>query len=86
MEHLNVESIYSEITFLSNTDRDRLYNRIRKEFYHDSEVVAYTADGKALTSEQYKKRVNAGIAQCKKGESTDLEALSKELGYDYADL
>jgi len=59
---------------------------MKKELYQNIEIVAYTVDGKALTREQYRKRVDAGIEQCLRGESTDLEDLSKELGYNYADL
>ena len=86
MARLNVESIYSEIVLLSNTERDNLYNRMKKEFYQNSDIIAYTIDNKALTKEQYRKRVNAGIEQCIRGESTELEVLSKELGYNYTDL
>ena len=87
MERLNnVENIYNEIVLLSDTDRSDLFNRMKSEFYQGSDIVAHTTDGKALTREQYQKRVNAGIEQCMKGESTSLEELSKELGYNYADL
>ena len=82
----NVESIYNEIVLLSNADRDNLFNRMKMEFYRNSEIVAYTTDGKALTHELYKKRVNASIEQCMRGESIGLEELSKELGYNYANL
>jgi hypothetical protein len=50
-----------------------------------SEIVLLP-NGKTLTRDQYKKRVNAGIEQCMRGESISLEDLSKELGYNYADL
>ncbi|GHT50502.1 hypothetical protein FACS189440_18040 [Bacteroidia bacterium] len=86
MKHLNAESIYHEIVLLSDTDRDKLYNRMRNDFYKDTEIVAYTSAGDALTREQYKQRINTGIEQCKQGESISLEVLSKELGYEYADL
>jgi len=86
MANLNVENIYNGIVLLSNVDRDNLFNRMKKEFYQSSDIVAYTIDNKALTMEQYQKRVNAGIEQCMRGESTDLEELSKELGYNYANL
>ena len=86
MERLSIDNIYSEILLLSDTERDNLFDRIQKEFYQSSEIVAYTTDGKALTREQYQKRVNAGIEQCMRGESISLEELSKELGYKYADL
>jgi len=86
MARLNIEGIYNEIILLSNTDRDNLFNRMKREFYQSNDIIAYTTDSKALTQEQYQKRVNAGIKQCMKGESIDLEELSKELGYNYADL
>ena len=83
---MNTESIYEEIVHLSNIERDKLYNRIRRNFYQNNEIVAYTTSGEALTIEQYRRRVNAGVEQCVNGESIDLEELSKELGYNYADL
>jgi len=86
MAHLNVESIYNEIVLLSNTDRDNLFNRMKNEFYQSNNIIAYTANNKMLTQEQYQQRVNLGIEQCMRGESIDLEELSKELGYNYADL
>jgi len=86
MARLNVESIYNEIVLLSNVDRDNLFNRMKREFYQSSDIIAYTSDNKALTHDQYLKRVNAGIEQCMRGESTGLEELSEELGYNYADL
>ena len=86
MKRLNVESIYNDIVLLSDTDRDNLFNRIKMDFYNSSERIVYTADGNALTREQYKKRVETGIEQCIRGESINLEELSKELGYNYADL
>ena len=71
---------------LKETDRQKLYSRMQRELYQNNEIVAYTANNEALTIEQYKERVNAGIRQCMKGESIGLKDLSKELGYNYADL
>jgi len=82
MAHLNVESIFNEIIHLSNTDRDNLFNRMKREFYQSNDIIDYTTDNKALTQEQYQNRVNAGIEQCMRGESIGLEELSKKLGYD----
>jgi len=82
----NIESIYNEIVLLSDAERENLFNRMKREFYHNSDVIAYTADRKSLTNEQYQKRVQIGIEQCIRGESVSLEELSKELGYNYADL
>jgi hypothetical protein len=86
MKHLSLDSIYNEITLLPDADKKKLYNRMQMEFYKNSEIVAYTSGGEALTREQYRKRVHAGIEQCMRGESISLEDLSKELGYNYADL
>jgi len=82
----NVESIYNEIVLLSDTERDNLFTRMKREFYQSSDIVAYTIDGKYLTREQYQKRLHVGIEQCARGECVSLEELSKELGYNYADL
>ena len=81
-----IESIYNEIAHLSATDRNRLYSRIKRNFYQNDEIVAYTANNEPLTLAQYQERVTAGIEQCMKGKSISLEDLSKELGYNYADL
>jgi hypothetical protein len=86
MEHLSIENIYREIVLLSDVDRDKLYDRIKRDFYPNSETVACTTNGQALTREEYQKQVNLGIEQCMKGESTSLEDLCKESGYNYADL
>jgi len=86
MKHLTIDSIYHEIILLSESDRDKLYDRIKSEFYPNNEIVAYTSDGKSLTREQYQMQIKIGIEQCIKGESIALEELAKELGYDYADL
>jgi hypothetical protein len=86
MQQAGIENIYREIVLLSDIERDELYNWIRRDFYKNSEIIAYTTNGEPLTIEQYRNRVNAGINQCMKGESVDLEYLTKELGYSYADL
>jgi len=86
MKQVNLDHIYNEIMLLSDSDRNKLYNRMKKEFYNITEIVAYTTNGEALTLEQYRKRVHKGIEQCLRGESIDLEDFSKALGYNYADL
>ena len=82
----SLETIYSDIMLLKETDRQKLYSRMQKELCQNDEIVAYTTNNEALTIEQYRKRVNAGISQCMQGESIGLEDLSKKLGYNYADL
>jgi len=86
MKQVSWENVYSDVMLLSDTDRHKLYNQMKQRFYQEGEIVAYTTNGEALTVEQYRKRVNAGIEQCIKGESIDLEDLTKELGYNYAEL
>ena len=86
MQHTSLENIYKEITLLPDTQRDKLYNRIKRDFYQKNEIIAYTTDGQALTIEKYRKRVKAGINQCIKGESISLQDVTEELGYIYADL
>jgi hypothetical protein len=68
-----------------NLDREKLYERMKHEFYKDAEIVAYASNGAELTREQYRERVKVGIEECAKGESISLEDLSKELGYPSAD-
>lgn len=86
MRHISLDNIYNDIMLLSESDRIKLYDRMKAEFYPNSEIIAYTMKGEPLTQEQYRKRVSAGIEQCMNGQSINLEDLSKELGYDYADL
>ena len=86
MKQASWENIYSDVMLLSDADRYKLYNQMKQRFYQEGEIVAYTTNGEALTVEQYRKRINAGIEQCIKGESIDLEDLTKELGYNYAEL
>jgi hypothetical protein len=86
MGHLNVEHIYGEIMLLSDSDRSKLYSRIKNELYQSDESAVCTIFGEPLTHEQYRQRVNAGIEQCRKGACSSLEDISKELGYRYADL
>jgi len=86
MKQASWENVYSDVMLLSDADRYKLYNQMKRKFYQEGEIVAYTTNGEALTIEQYRKRVNAGIEQCLKGESIDLEDLTKELGYNYAEL
>jgi len=42
MELTIVDRIYNEIMLLSVSNKDILYNRIRKELYHDNEIVVYS--------------------------------------------
>jgi hypothetical protein len=86
MSRATIENIYREITLLSADDRNYLYDRIKSEFYPNTEIAAYTTNGEPLTMQQYKKRVQTGIEQCANSQKISLEELSAELGYNYADL
>ena len=86
MELTSIDTIYNDIMLLSDSDRFKLYNRMKKEYYNNSEIVALTTDGKSLTLEQYRSRVHTGIEQCLEGKSISLEDLSLELGYNYEEL
>jgi hypothetical protein len=86
MKYTSIENIYRAIVLLSDGERDKLYNQMKRDFYQNVEIIAYTTNNEALTIEQYKKRVKMGIEQCVQGKSIGLEELSKELGYNYADL
>ncbi|MCL2131121.1 MAG: hypothetical protein FWH36_01505 [Lentimicrobiaceae bacterium] len=63
MEYASLKNVYGEIMLLSDADRRKLYNLMKKEFYPSKEIVAYTTAGEPLTHEQYRKRVSAGIEQ-----------------------
>jgi len=41
MKQACLENIYNEIMLLSDSDRHRLYSRIKEELYQGREIVAY---------------------------------------------
>ena len=80
MEHTsNIDSIYNDIEHLSVKDRDTLYSRIKRNFYQDKEIVAYTTDGKPLTEQQYIEYIKISIAEAERGELISHEDLIKEI-------
>ncbi|MCL1932995.1 MAG: hypothetical protein FWF53_04165 [Candidatus Azobacteroides sp.] len=79
MKHINVESIYREIILLSDAERNKLYNRIRRDFYQNDEIVAYTARGKPMTKNEYIEQINLGLKQIENGEVITDEELQKEI-------
>ena len=80
MEHLNVDSIYQEIMFLTEIDKEKLYRRMQEELYDDSKkIVAYTTLGKPLTYSEYIKEVNIGLRQIENGETLTDNELQKEI-------
>jgi hypothetical protein len=79
MKQMSAESIYSEIVLLSNTEKDKLYNRIKKDLHQNSETVAYTVDGRPLTKGEYIEQINLGLRQIENGELITDEELQKEI-------
>ena len=79
MEQVSVESIYRDIVLLPNIERDKLYNRMKKDFYRDNETVAYTTAGKLLTKSEYLAQINIGLQQIEDGDVITDEELQKEI-------
>jgi len=79
MKYTSLENIYNEIVLLSDTDRQKLYDRMKNEFYHDNEIVAYTTAGKPLTKNEYIEQINIGLRQAENGELITDEELQKEI-------
>jgi len=79
MKYTNLENIYNEIILLSDTDRQKLYNRMKNEFYQDNEIVAYTIAGKPLSQNDYIKQINIGLRQIENGEMITDDELQKEI-------
>ena len=79
MRHVSLENIYNDIMLLSNSDRDKLYNRMKEEFYHNSEIIAYTTDGKPLNTREYIEQINIGLKQIETGEVITDDELEAEI-------
>ncbi len=79
MKHSSLDNIYNEIMLLSDSDRNKLYDRMKKEFYQDSEIVAYTTSGKPLTKSEYIEQINTGLRQIENGEMITDDELQKEI-------
>jgi len=79
MEHLTVDSIYSEIMLLSNSDKQILYARMKKEFHKKDEIVAFSTNGKPLTQKQYIDKIEKAIAEADRGELITTDELQKEV-------
>jgi len=79
MKYPNLDNIYNEIMLLSDSDRNKLYDRMKKEFYQDSEIVAYTTAGKPLTKREYIGQINIGLKQIENGAMITDDELQKEI-------
>ena len=79
MPHVNIDNIYSQILLLSDTDKERLYQRMQKELRENSNIVAYTTAGQPLTEKQYIAKIEKAIEQAERGELITDEELQKEI-------
>jgi len=79
MPHVNIDNIYSQILLLSDTDKERLYQRMQKELRENSNIVAYTTASQPLTEKQYIAKIEKAIEQAERGELITDEELQKEI-------
>ena len=79
MKHTSIDIIYNQILLLSETDKERLYQRMQNELYESQQIAAYSAVGKTLTQKQYVEKVTKAIKQANNGELISDEALQIEI-------
>ena len=79
MKNISAEGIYKEIILLSDHERDKLYHRMKRDFYPNGEIVAYSTTGKPLTKSEYIEQINIGIRQIENGEFITDEELQREI-------
>ena len=79
MKHTSIENIYNEIMLLSDYDRYKLYNRIKKEFNQDREIVAYTTAGEPLSQKQYVEKIEKAIAEADRNKLITDDELDNEI-------
>ena len=79
MKHTNIDVIYNQILLLSETDKERLYQRMQNELLGSQNVVAFSTAGKPLTQKQYIEKVSKAIDQANRGELITDEALQNEI-------
>ena len=79
MQQQSIDNIYSQIMLLSNTDKERLYQRMQNELHGSQNIVAYTTSGQPLTEKQYISKIKKAIKQADKGELITDNELQKEI-------
>jgi hypothetical protein len=79
MYPITVDSIYNEIMLLTAANRYELYDRIKKEFHYENEIIAFTTAGKPLTRNEYIEQINVGLKQIKNGEVITDDELQREI-------
>jgi len=79
MQHASLDNIYNEIMLLSDSDKERLYQRMQKELRGSQNIVAYTTAGQPLTEKQYIAKIERAIEQADRGELITDDELQKEI-------
>jgi len=74
-----VDRLYDEIMLLSVSNKDILYDRIRKDLYPENEIVAYSTAGKPLTKNEYVEQIKIGLKQIANGEVITDDELQREI-------
>ena len=74
-----VDRLYDEIMLLSVSNKDILYDRIRKDLYPENEIVAYSTAGKPLTKNEYIEQIKIGLKQIANGEVITDDELQREI-------
>jgi len=79
MKHTSIDIIYNQILLLSETDKERLYQRMQNELRGGQNTVAYSTAGQPLTQKQYIEKITKAIEQANRGELISDEALQNEI-------
>ena len=79
MQHTSIDNSYNQIMLLSDTDKERFYQRMQKELSESKNIVAYTTAGQPLTEKQYIAKIEKAIEQAERGELITDEELQKEI-------
>ena len=79
MNPITVDSIYNDIMLLPTANRYELYDRIKKEFHYENEIIAYTTAGKPLMKNEYIEQINIGLRQIERGEIITDDELQREI-------
>ena len=74
-----VDRLYDEIMLLSVSNKDILYDRIRKDLYPENEIVACSTAGNPLTKNEYVEQIKIGLIQIANGEVISDDELQREI-------
>lgn len=83
METMTVKNLYNSFIRMTPSEQYEFISCIND---YENQTVAYAANGRPLTRNQYREHVHAGIAQYAEGHYKSLEDLCEETGHKYAEL